>query len=163
MNEFQELVEQLRSSDEETRRLAVVSLSGHPFEKAREALFTAMGDDSWRVRKEAVDTLLAFPFSPEIVEILVQMLRSHDNAGMRNSAVETLERLGGKAVPILSCYVADADQDVRKFVIDILGYIADPGTVTLLTAALADPDPNVSAAAAETRAKAKDVRSRILR
>lgn len=159
MNEFQELVGQLRSSDEETRRLAVVSLSGHPFEKAREALLIAMGDDSWRVRKEAVDTLLAFPFSPEIVEILVQMLRSHDNAGMRNSAVEALERLGVKAVPILSAHAADVDQDVRKFVIDVLGHIADPGTVMLLTAALADPDPNVSAAAAETLGKIGDVRA----
>jgi HEAT repeat protein len=159
VNEFQHVVEQLRSSDEETRRLAVVSLAGHPFGVVREALFTAMGDESWRVRKEAVDCLLAFPFSPEIGEVLVEMLRSHDNAGMRNSAVEALERLGGKAVPILSRHVNDTDHDVRKFVIDILGHTADPSSVGLLITALGDPDPNVSAAAAENLGKIGDVRA----
>ncbi|HEY6839177.1 MAG TPA: HEAT repeat domain-containing protein, partial [Geobacteraceae bacterium] len=159
VKELEILTEQLRSPDEETRRLAVVGFSGYPFEQVKDALFSAMGDESWRVRKEAVDTLLAIPFTPDIAEALIQMLRSQDNAGMRNSAVETLERLGGIALPTLSSYIDDDDQDVRKFVIDIMGVVCDPDTVPLLIKALSDPDPNVCAAAAENLGKIGDARS----
>src|ERR1019366_7919978 len=114
------LAEQLRSADEETRRLAVVGLSGYPVDKTKDYLFAALGDVSWRVRKEAVDALLASNVSADIIEEFVLLLES-DNAGLRNSAVESLERLGVRALPVLCRHVADDDHDVRKFVIDILG------------------------------------------
>jgi HEAT repeat protein len=88
--------------------------------------------------------------------MLVQMLRSQDNAGMRNSSVETLERLGRQAVPYLANYLADEDHDVRKFIIDILGHVGDPVIVPRLIKALEDPDPNVCAAAAENLGKIGD-------
>ena len=68
---------------------------------------------------------------------------------LRNSAVEALERLGRLAVPVLSLHMDDDDHDVRKFVVDILGNVGDAAAVPLLIKALDDPDPNVSAAAAE--------------
>jgi HEAT repeat protein len=151
------VAENLSSDDEEIRRLAVVELSRHPFAEVRELLAQAMGDGSWRVRKETVDALSAFPFDPEIVTALVEMLRSHDNAGMRNSAAETLERVGRQTLPILNRYVADPDPDVSKFVIDILGCIGDSVSVPFLLGALSDPDPNVCAAAAENLGKIGDV------
>ena len=150
------VAEHLGSDDEETRRLAVVALSRLPFNDVRDLFARAMGDGSWRVRKEAVDALSAFPFAEEIVTALVEMLRSQDNAGMRNSAAESLERIGRKAVPILDRYVADSDHDVRKFVIDILGCIGDATAVPFLLGALSDPDPNVCAAAAENLGKIGD-------
>lgn len=153
MDKFQCLAEQLRSADEETRRLAVVALAGYPLAETKEYLFDALGDGSWRVRKEAVDALLAGTVPEETMTELIDLLRSHDNAGLRNSAVEALERLGSRAVPALCRHVADADHDVRKFVIDILGSIGDDAAVPLLIEALADPDPNVCAAAAENLGK----------
>ena len=156
MQDVRVIAEHLGSDDEETRRLAVVALSRLPFNDVRDLFARAMGDGSWRVRKEAVDALSAFPFAEEIVTALVEMLRSQDNAGMRNSAAESLERIGREAVPILDRYVADSDHDVRKFVIDILGCIGDATAVPFLLGALSDPDPNVCAAAAENLGKIGD-------
>jgi HEAT repeat protein len=153
---FQELTEQLHSQDEETRRLAVVGLAAHPFSEIEECLFHALGDGSWRVRKEAVDALLAAAVDEEEMVKLIGLLRSHDNAGLRNSAVEALERLGAHALPVLSRFVGDADHDVRKFVIDIMGNIGAAASCPLLIGALDDPDPNVSAAAAENLGKIGD-------
>ena len=153
------LAEKLRSPDEEVRRQAIIGLTGRPLEEVREGIFLALGDSSWRVRKEAVDLLLGANPDDGVMEELVLMLRSHDNAGLRNSAVETLERLGCLAVPCLSRHINDADHDVRKFVIDILGSIGDPSPVPLLIGALDDGDPNVSAAAAENLGKIGDSRA----
>ena len=153
------LSEQLLSPDEETRRLAVVGLAGYPLESVQGCLFTAMGDSSWRVRKEAVDAVLAGTVGVEIMDAFVAMLGANENAGLRNSAVEALERLGTRAVPILCRHAGDNDHDVRKFVIDILGSIGDTEAVPLLIKALDDPDPNVSAAAAENLGKIGDSRA----
>jgi len=153
------LAHQLRSLDEEMRRQAVVGLAAHPLTETKENLFLALGDASWRVRKEAVDALLSAAPGDEVIEELILMLRSHDNAGLRNSSVETLERLGRLAVPCLSRHVSDDDHDVRKFVIDVLGSIGDPAVVPLLLGALDDSDPNVCAAAAENLGKIGDERA----
>ncbi|HEX8960477.1 MAG TPA: HEAT repeat domain-containing protein [Geobacteraceae bacterium] len=158
MEKRETLTEQLRSSDEETRRRAVVGLAGHPLTDVRESLLLAMGDGSWRVRKEAVAALMAGPIDGETMETLVGKLGAHDNAGLRNSAVEALERLGSLAIPVLLRHIADDDPDVRKFVVDILGNIGDAVAVPLLITALGDLDPNVSAAAAENLGKVADPR-----
>jgi HEAT repeat protein len=156
---FETMSEQLMSPDEETRRLAVVGLAGYPLESVKDCLFTAMGDPCWRVRKEAVDAILAGTVGGEVMEALVAMLGAHENAGLRNSAVEALERLGDRAVPSLCRHAGDDDHDVRKFVIDILGSIGDTDAIPLLINALTDPDPNVSAAAAENLGKIGDPRA----
>lgn len=159
METIQNLAEKLGSPDEEARRLAVVGLAGHPLAQVRDLLYRALGDGSWRVRKEAVDALLSAPLSGEFIEELIDMLRSHDNAGLRNSAVEVLERLGAQAVPNLCRHADDPDQDVRKFVLDIMGSIGDGAAVPPLIRALDDLDPNVSAAAAENLGKIGDPRA----
>lgn len=159
VEKLQILTEQLRSEDEEKRRLAVVGLTGYPLTETREQLFGALGDGSWRVRKEAVDALLSTTVSAETLEELVGLLRSQDNAGLRNSAVEALEKLRSHAVPVLCRHVADSDHDVRKFIIDILGSIGDAAAVPLLIKALDDPDPNVCAAAAENLGKIGDAQA----
>ncbi len=153
------LTEQLQSPDEETRRIAVVGLAGYPLAKVRNALFAAMGDASWRVRKEAVAAVLAGQVTTEVMEALVGMLGAQENAGLRNSAVETLEKLGALAVPTLCLHAGDDDHDVRKFVIDILGSIGAADAVPLLIKALNDADPNVCAAAAENLGKIGDSRA----
>ncbi len=159
MEHLHVVTEQLRSPDEEIRRIAVVSLAGSPLEEVKESLYYAMGDASWRIRKEAVNTLIAVPISADIMEELIAMLRDPDNAGLRNSAVEALERLGVRAVPVLCRHLTDLDHDVRKFIIDILGSIGAAESVPLLIQALDDSDPNVCAAAAENLGKIADERA----
>jgi HEAT repeat protein len=135
----------------------VVSLARHPFDRSNVLLFQALGDESWRVRKEAVNLVAAQPATPELVEGLIALLRASENAGLRNSAVESLERLGGAAVEPLCAYLDDRDHDLRKFLIDILGSIGSPSCLPLLVRALDDADPNVRVAAAENLGKIGDV------
>jgi len=143
------VVNSLSSSEEESRRLAVVALSSVPLEKSSGLLFRAMGDTSWRVRKEAVEVYLSAKDAEQCIGELFNLLRSQDNAGLRNSAAEALARLGKSSLPVLELHAQDSDSDVRKFVIDILGVTRDPSSVQVLVRALADSDPNVATAAAE--------------
>lgn len=159
MDDLQSIIDRLQAQDEEERRRAVIALAHHPQAAARPLLFAAMGDLSWRVRKEAVNVVLAQVPDEETIEGLVLLLASPDNAGLRNSAVEALERLGSAAVLRLLLHVADADRDVRKFVIDILGNIGDRACIPALVGALGDLDANVSAAAAENLGKIGDPRA----
>lgn len=149
----------LQSTDEETRRRAVLDLATVSLDDARELLFVAMGDGSWRVRKEAVSLLLGMCPDKGTIEGIIGLLASVDNAGLRNSAVEVLEGLAGRAVPALLAHLKDDDRDVRKFVVDILGTIGDRSSIPALIDALDDPDPNVSAAAAENLGKIGDLRA----
>ncbi len=159
VDKLQKLGKSLSSSDEEKRRLAVTGLAGYPIAEIKGHLFQALGDESWRVRKEAVELLSGFSFSRGMIEELIALLRSRDNAGLRNAAVEILVRLGKDAVPALSPYVNDADHDVRKFIVDIMGSIADASFVPVLILALDDPDLNVCTAAVENLGKIGDQRS----
>lgn len=144
------IVNSLSSSEEETRRVAVASLSSSSLEKSSELLFLAMGDTSWRVRKEAVEVFLTTADAEHFIGRLFDLLRSQDNAGLRNSAAEALIRLGKSSLPVLEAHAQDSDSDVRKFVVDILGAIGDRSAVKLLVHSLDDSDPNVAMAAAET-------------
>ena len=120
-------------------------------------LFLAMGDQSWRVRKDAVSVLLAAqPLGSTAIEGVIDLLRSADNAGLRSSAVELLERIGTHAVELLCEHLDDPDHDLRKFIIDILGSIGSCSCLTQLVSALEDPDPNVRVAAAENLGKIGD-------
>lgn len=159
MGDLETIGKQLNAPDEEERRQAVIALARHPLGKTRELFFAAMGDVSWRVRKEAVNTLLTISLDDASVDELIGLLASSDNAGLRNSAVEALERLESRAVPLLLGRLRDLDQDVRKFVADILGNIGDRSAVAALVETLGDPDANVSAAAAENLGKIGDPRA----
>lgn len=160
-----ELLKKIDSYDEEERREAVESLLGMPFEqRMRQLLKKAMGDESWRVRKSAVNAALSFneaAAESAIVPLMIDALHSEDNVGLRNSAVECLTRFGMKAVPYLIQNLDDKDHDVRKFIVDTLGDIwtskgheaLDQGIVDTLIKATDDPDENVRLSAIEGMGK----------
>ena len=139
----------LRSPNEEDRRGALKYLGEQPLQDALELLFFAMGDKSWRVRKEAVDVFVAMNPDEKTIELLLDLLRNQDNAGLRNSAAEAVGRIGSPATDPLIRLMGDDDEDVRKFVIDVMGFIGSPAFVPALLDALGDPDLNVASAAAE--------------
>jgi len=146
---LQEIEKSLLSEDEEIRRSALKSLKGVSLQDSLAIVIAAMGDPSWRVRKEAVEIFIGSTPDEESIEKLLELLRNEDNAGLRNSAAEAVIRLGAAvAVPLIK-KVQDADTDVRKFIIDVMGAIGDPLFVQPLLNALNDSDVNVSSAAAE--------------
>ncbi|MDR3581048.1 MAG: HEAT repeat domain-containing protein [Oryzomonas sp.] len=139
----------LKSPDEELRRTVIDSLRGENLGDVCEFIFTAMGDDSWRVRKEAVNVFVAAEPSGDFIAALLELLRDESNAGLRNSAAEAVIMLGTQAARQLKTLAGDTDPGVRKFVVDVMGGIGSTEFVPALLGALHDADANVSAAAAE--------------
>lgn len=139
----------LQSADEEIRRSALFSLRDISCPDSQAIIFTAMGDESWRVRKEAVECFVSLNPDLDSVEQLLNLLRNEDNAGLRNTAAEAVIRLGSVAAVPLMKMVQDQDADVRKMVIDIMGAIGASIFVPALLQALNDPEVNVASAAAE--------------
>jgi HEAT repeat protein len=139
---------ELGSPDEEVRRGAIAALPSEWLPGAVSLFVEAMGDTSWRVRKEAVGRMAKWPDPAGAVPALIAALSEDANVGLRNAAVEALAAIGKPAVqPLLTALSAGGDH--RKLIIDALGAIGDTGSVEPLCTALEDSDENVRAAAAE--------------
>lgn len=139
----------LESEDEETRRLAVERAFGLEPEEVVARLVERLGDSSWRVRKAAVERLGAWPDGDAIAAALIQALADGDNPGRRNAAVDALVQSGSSAVPRLLAEISTGDDDVRKFIVDVLAGIGDARALPALVERLGDEDVNVAAAAAD--------------
>lgn len=140
----------LASTDDEVRRNAVASLDGG--EEALMLIIEALGDPSWRVRKEAVSRVASWRSPDRAAEALTQTLAEPENIGRRNAAIDGLSRLGSVALgPLISAL--DRRPQHRKLVIDALGALGDARAVPPLGRALDDPDENVRVAAAEALGK----------
>ena len=146
----------LDAPDEELRVKGLGCLKGLEGDSAIDLLISSLGDNSWRVRKIAVELLSGFMDRAKILPFLIDCLRSEDNAGLRNAAVEIFENIGAGAVDTLLLYIADDDHDLRKQVVDILGNIGDKKVTPYLIRSLSDPDENVKSAAAENLGKIGD-------
>ena len=146
----------LNSPDEELRLKGLAALKDIHDKSAVNLLVASLGDESWRVRKIAVELLSGFEDKEDMLPLLIDCLRSEDNAGLRNSAVEALETIGAGAIDSLLLYIDDDDHDLRKQIVDILGNIGDKKVVSYLINSLSDPDENVKSAAAENLGKIGD-------
>ena len=136
------------SEDEEVRRAAVAQLDAEQ-RGALGFLVDAMGDVSWRVRKEAAARASHWIDRPYAATVLTDALSEPDNVGRRNAAIEALVALGGESVlPLVRSL--ERRPEHRKVLVDTLGLIADPAGAAPLEPLLDDPDPNVRVAAAES-------------
>lgn len=141
------------AGDEEVRRAAVAQLAVEP--DAAEAgaalafFVEAMGDDSWRVRKEAAGRAATWPERGRAAEAMVAALAEPENVGRRNAAVEALVRMGSFALPPLVDALGRRPEH-RKLIVDALGLIGDRRAAVPLGESLDDADENVRAAAAES-------------
>jgi len=143
------ILQDLASADEEVRRLAVERAPLLPGAEALPIVAGRLGDESWRVRKSAVECLVHAPEDWPVADHLVAALGDGDNPGRRNAAVEALVRIGRRMVEPLLAAAGSADVDVRKLVVDALAGIGSERAVPRLVAMLGDPDPNVRAASAD--------------
>jgi HEAT repeat protein len=139
----------LGSEDAEERRQATAELGSVPIEAALPLLLAALGDEDWRVRKEATIAARAFASEQRLVDALVTVLGEGDNVGLRNAAVDVLAAAGRAATPALAAAFARLDADGRKLVVETLGKGRDPDAIEALEAALADTDDNVRQGAIE--------------
>lgn len=140
----------LESDDPEVRRRAVAELARAPGPESEAALLRALGDTDWRVRKEAAR--VASEIAWDLVPALVDALCQGENVGLRNAALEVLERIGPRAAPALLSALPRAPETARKFVIAALGFAGGAG-VDELAELSGDPDTNTAQAALEALAK----------
>jgi HEAT repeat protein len=158
MRDIEALGTKLQSPDAEERREAAVDL-GRAGRQAVPLLLRAMADKDWRVRKTAVEALVAIQ-GESVIAGLIEALKIEDNAGARNSAIEALVQIGEPALEYLLPVLTAPDPDVRKFIVDILGDTRDSRAVPALITRLADDDDeNIRVAAAEALGKMRDPRA----
>jgi HEAT repeat protein len=139
----------LASADAEERRQATTELGGVPLDEALPLLLRSLGDEDWRVRKEATLAARAFGPAPALLAALVRELAEGDNVGLRNAAVDVLAGAGHAATRGLSSALPGLDADGRKLVVETLGKGRDPAALGALEGALRDPDDNVRQGAIE--------------
>ncbi len=139
---------------EEEKRKQIIDLK-NSFTETEENLaifFEALGDESWRVRKEAVELAITYP-TDKILSLLLKGLSSEDNAGLRNASQEAFTKIGEKVIPFLKERFQQSDEDVRKFILDIFGDIKSEEACDFMIEAVNDPVENVVVAACENIGK----------
>lgn len=134
---------------DDARYRTVQEQQGKPLSASSAVLYAALGDPSWRVRKQAVELIVAARPTSEQLQELIELLRDEENAGLRSAVAELLVRVGADAVPLLLQQLHDPDHDLRKQSVDILGLIGGKAVLPGLLEALSDEDSNVAASAAE--------------
>ncbi len=139
----------LHQAEPEARRVAVQQIAKVRGREGAELLLRALGDEDWRVRKEAAAVAPALERREEVVATLVAALEETVNIGLRNAAVEALVAIGPDAAGATIEAMGRLDEDARKLAVEVLGGVADPRGTNALTRALSDEDANVRVAAAE--------------
>ncbi|WP_437511432.1 HEAT repeat domain-containing protein [Sorangium sp. So ce1099] len=168
----------LAADDAEERRQAAARLGRADVTEALPLLLRALGDPDWRVRKEATYAchrlIQAAPAgaiqgaegerppasqggaegerpsaSQLLVGALLEALRTSDDVGLRNAAIEVLGYCGRDATPALVGALGELAGDERKLVVDALGRTRDPAALDALYAALAEQDDNLRQSAIE--------------
>jgi HEAT repeat protein len=144
----------LQQAEPEARRVAVQQIAKVQGREAPELLLNALGDDDWRVRKEATLVAPGLERREEVVATLVAALEDTVNIGLRNAAVEALVAIGPDAVHATIDALGRLDADARKLAAEVLGGVPDVRGTAALSRALQDEDSNVRVAAAESLGKA---------
>lgn len=139
----------LKHRDPEARRQALKDLQRQEKDPLIKVpiLIRSLEDENWRVRKTAAEILLDIGGETVIRELLHTLYKGSANA--RNSAIEALIELGPIATDYLVNEFKDANIDVKKFIIDIIGSTRDLKAFPLLLKTLEDEDGNIKATVVE--------------
>lgn len=141
-----EYSEAIGSHDVELRRKAAISLADEPADVAFPHLDALLGDSNWRVRKAAVESVLVFP-PDRVLPMLIQALYDPENAGKRNSAYESLVKLGPAVLPHVYDHLVEEDADVKLALISLLGEIPNRNSAPHLIYYLSHDNLNIVSAA----------------
>ncbi|AKU94208.1 HEAT repeat protein [Labilithrix luteola] len=144
----------LGDAEPEVRRLATQQLPRLPAPESCELLLVALGDDDWRVRKEAASVASRIEPRTAVVFAVARALGERDNIGQRNAAVEALVLIGPDAVPGAIDALGRLDADGRKLAAEVLAGAPTLAGMRALAHALRDEDPNVIVAAVEALGQA---------
>ncbi len=139
----------LHSVDPDVRRQAVHNLSLRPAGTSLEQILEALGDEDWRVRREAIALAASSEHRRELVSSLIERIASTENIGLRNAGIEVLGLVGQGAAGEFSVACESASPGARKFLIEAMGKTRDPEMVDSLEGLIRGSDTNAGAAAVE--------------
>jgi HEAT repeat protein len=112
-----------------------------------------LGDESFRVRKTALESLLRTQQSNKLTYFFIDIINSQDNAGLRTAGVEGLTRIGREAVGKIVKAIDVEQWELSKLLVDVLGDIGDPEVVPVLIKLTSSPQQNLSTASIEALGK----------
>ncbi|MCL2779491.1 MAG: HEAT repeat domain-containing protein [Polyangiaceae bacterium] len=141
--------ERLGDAEPEIRRLATQDIVRLRAPDSCELLLVALGDEDWRVRKEAASVASHVTPRASVLATLVRALGQRESVGQRNAAVEALVSIGPDSVPWAVDALARFDADGRKLAAEVLARVPTLGGIRALVGGLTDEDPNVVVAVAE--------------
>lgn len=141
-----------RDQEAEQRRRALATLEQAEDDARVSRLMGALGDIDWRVRKEAVRVASAVAEPWGLFDALVAALVQGENVGLRNAALEVMERLGPRAADALLTALPTVPDTARKFLVAALG-CAGPSALPALAEVAKDTDANTAQAALEALAR----------
>ncbi|NOZ24757.1 MAG: hypothetical protein GXO94_01495 [Nitrospirae bacterium] len=134
------LIGELESEDPSVRRSAAEALSEGD-ERAIYPLIKVLRDENPGVQDAAMRSLINI--GGEVTAYMVIPLLRED-ALVRNTAYIILREIGN--IGLLAGLLKDKDDDIRKFAVDLMTDIGDPGACQHLGPMLRDSNPNVRAA-----------------
>jgi HEAT repeat protein len=144
-DELSSLLQGLSDPDPSTRRIAAEGLSGAD-ERAIYPLICALKDDNPGVQDAATRSLVEL--GGEVTAYMtLPLLR--ETPFLRNTARLVLRQIGRTSVPLLRRLLADKEDDIRTFAVDLIadiGWCDYPDAIARLLET--DPNQNVRASAA---------------
>lgn len=148
-----ELSERLADGAEGARLDAAHALAVDDSLDPSRPLLAALGDESWRVRRAAVEGL-ARRAAPDAIEALLISVRdNHHNFALLNSALQVLAMSDVDTLSPLVEFLRERDADLRMQAALALGEQGDARAVPALLEALGDEDVNVRYHAIEALGK----------
>jgi len=128
----------LKSDDPDIRQMAVWELKNYPLEKALQPFSILLGDSDWRVRK-AVSEVLIEKSNPQVIKTLISALYDEENAGKRNTSIETLHKIGNRVLPyVLEELKKTKNYDVKLALVSLLSDIRSEDAFDFLLSFLQD-------------------------
>ncbi len=151
-----DLSEHLAHADEATRLRAAQALAGESLDVAP-PLLDALKDESWRVRRAAVEGVSRRAAPDAIAALLNSVRENHHNLSLLNSALQVLALSDVDTLSPLIEFLNGPDIDLRMQAALALGEQRDPRATPALMHALNDDDINVRYHAIEALGKLRAV------
>jgi HEAT repeat protein len=147
------LAEQLAHPREDARVSAALAFAEDESLEPSRPLLAALGDESWRVRRAAVEGLARRAAPEAIAALLASVRENHHNLGVLNSALQVLAMSDVDTLSPLVEFLNGEDVDLRMQAALALGEQRDVRAVPALLTALDDEDVNVRYHAVEALGK----------
>jgi len=129
----------ISSEDPSRRRKAATLLAEAGGDAALDRLELLLRDENSGVR-DAAQSAVVLLGSRAAVEKMLPLL-SDEDPSVRNTAIDILRKIGIDGVDLLHAHAKDADDNVRMFILDILGTIGIHESVDILIEGLYDVNP----------------------